>query len=241
MFNILRMATMTGFYLSRFPLGLSTLGRFVKLYYIFDSYSLIFIIVIFTPIYLCCLGLFNCRLFTIYVLVILLLSMAELKRIFTQRSSIRGKVTKAYNKRNDYGTYSITKIVSERANLEQCKEVLKDLNNQYEKLKFKDDDASEDYSTEIETCFDYELKLRECLLHLDRVEKLPNMAPSPTLLKQPYAPLPTFNHEKGDDLIKFLKEFELPLTGIHIQIGIWYFYWFNKLKGLQRTCLVLWR
>ena len=138
--------------------------------------------------------------------------MAELKRITAQRASVRGKVTRSYNKIGEYVNYDGRKAVSERAHLEQCRDLLKSLNSQYDSLKFKDDEATTEYQDEVDLCFDYELKLRECLLHLDKVDKasmIKRPDDAPTLLKQPTAPLPTFNYEKGDDLEKFLKEFEL--------------------------------
>ena len=41
--------------------------------------------------------------------------MAELKRITAQRASVRGKVTRSYNKIGEYVNYDCRKAVSERA------------------------------------------------------------------------------------------------------------------------------
>ena len=109
-----------------------------------------------------------------------------------------------------FSQYSFSDRIKERANLEIFKEKLEQINHAYESIKFADVDDTSEYKAEVDLCFEYELKIRECLLHLNELAKVnPDTQKNPSLLKQPCAPLPQFNNEKGDDLSKFLKEFEL--------------------------------
>ena len=130
--------------------------------------------------------------------------------ITSQRSSIRSRITKSHNNIGKYKELETLDLLAERAKLEQCRDTLKDLDTKYVSSKFTHDLNSAEHKKELETCLDYDFKIRQCLLYIERLDKeCRNTEEKSTLLKQPTAPLPSFSHEKGGDIKKFLKEFEL--------------------------------
>ena len=88
---------------------------------------------------------------------------------------------------------------------------LKELNNKIQSLKFSDSVPESELENELQSCSDYNHKIRECLIALDLISQEPqplSSIPVHTLLKRPVAPLAVFESEDGEDLSRFFLQFE---------------------------------
>ena len=144
--------------------------------------------------------------------------MAELKKLVCKRKTIRMRVTACYNRVSSF--HSLTKLQrsTERVNLLDYKEDLCNFDDLIQNIKYADSDAidDDDLQKEIDTCAEYRSKIQECIVHLDSLKQVSsNTANTNTveaarsLLKQPVAPLPSFSGNENEDLMKFIREFEL--------------------------------
>ena len=110
----------------------------------------------------------------------------------------------------------------ELSNLTEFKDELLRFDELIQEIKYADEskiDESE-MENEMEACTDYQCKICECIALLKDISDASTSAQSPnsntnplditrSLLKQPIAPLPKFSGSENEDLMKFLREFEL--------------------------------
>ena len=144
--------------------------------------------------------------------------MSGLPRLVSQRKVVRKRVTDCFNRKHTFSSLSQDDKASEKEILLGFKEILLDLDNQIFALKFSGTTEESEIDTETETCQQYLDKIRSCLpLLANATQSASSNNPQDqarSLLKQPTAPLPKFHGREGEDLIKFLTEFELT-TGVY--------------------------
>ena len=145
--------------------------------------------------------------------------MSQLPKLVARRKTVRARVTSLHNQRHNFVNLPISDVDSTKASLVDYKDDLKSFDDLIQTQKFPDSsDIDEDeLQNETDTCEDYMIKIRECLVILDRAVNEANsnsrtrsdMDVTRSLLKQPTAPLPSFSGEDNEDLMKFLTEFDL--------------------------------
>lgn len=146
--------------------------------------------------------------------------MATLTKLVTKRKSIRSRVTICHNRCGTYNLLSEVQRAIEKANLIDYQTDLENLDDGIETLKFPDSEDLDESELQRETdsCVEYRSKIKECLAiieHLSSVDRGQNVPyqnqveVARSLLKQPVAPLPKFSGVEHEDLVKFLREFEL--------------------------------
>ena len=144
--------------------------------------------------------------------------MSELTRLISRRKVIRKRVTDCTNRKQSYSSYNNEDKLSEREMLVEFKETLLQLDNQIFTLKFANLSDETVIDEENDLCQQYIDKINSCLPLLRTDIAVPNSSVSfdrnvtdaaRSLLKQPTAPLPKFQGKEGEDLLKFLTEFEL--------------------------------
>ena len=147
--------------------------------------------------------------------------MSELKKAICQRKTVRTRVTTCHNRLKEYERLTSGERTMEIANLKDHEKKLKELDDCIFKLKYSSEDIDEtEVQKEVDVCADYSSKVVDCLAILERLtltdsqstlnSNLSNTtAAVRSLLRQPVAPLPTFSGAEDEDLMKFLREFEL--------------------------------
>ena len=147
--------------------------------------------------------------------------MAELRKAVCQRKTVRTRVTSCHNRLKGFELLTSGERAMEVANLEEYQKSLKELDDCIYKLKYSSEGIDEtEIQTEMDTCADYSSKILDCLALLEKLTLSDahstlnsnfrhNTDVARSLLRQPVAPLPTFSGAEGEDLMKFLKEFEL--------------------------------
>ena len=132
---------------------------------------------------------------------------------------MRSRVTRSHNVLSTYRSLSKEQRAMELSNLIEFKDELLRFDELIQEIKYADEskiDESE-MENEMEACTDYQCKIRECIALLKDISNASTSVQSPnsntnplgSLLKQPIAPLPKFSGSENEDLMKFLREFEL--------------------------------
>ena len=128
---------------------------------------------------------------------------AQLVRISASR---RGQVTKIYNGRDEFRSLTTVQKSVMKSKLKSLCTELQGLNNSIQQ-KVVEKESDEELINEIETSDRYFDNIQECIVLLDDIEQsTADVARS--LLKSPVAPLPKFYSKEGEDLNKFLRNFE---------------------------------
>ena len=126
------------------------------------------------------------------------------------RSYLRKQVTEIFNARSSFSSLSETERKTKKLMLNDKYEDLKNLNSQFQSLKFVSDINEISLNDEFKLCEEYNFKIRTCIALLDDSNENINVRHSDarSLLRSPTAPLPVFKSEDGEDLTKFILEFE---------------------------------
>ena len=126
------------------------------------------------------------------------------------RSYLRKQVTEIFNARSSFSSLSETERKTKKLMLNDKYEDLKNLNSQFQSLKFVSDINEISLDDEFKLCEEYNFKIRTCIALLDDSNENINVRHSDarSLLRSPTAPLPVFKSEDGEDLTKFILEFE---------------------------------
>ena len=134
--------------------------------------------------------------------------MTDLSYFIQSRKFVRKSVTETYNNRQTISVLEWTDRLALRTKLNENKARLNDLDQKIRSAKWANNQNEAELEDEFKTSESYENKIRTCLAILE-----PSPVPSaplqtPTLLKCPTAPLPTFSSHVGEDLTRFLTQFE---------------------------------
>lgn len=147
--------------------------------------------------------------------------MAELTKLVANRKANRSRVTRSFNERESFKGFTPVQREVEKSNLLDYQESLKLLDSRIQDLKLTSSEpcTASDIERDAELCLEYEEKIRTCLAILQSLEisvssptdalTVGQIDAARSLLKQPTAPLPTFEGREDEDLMKFLSEFEL--------------------------------
>ena len=134
---------------------------------------------------------------------------AELLAALAKRKELRKRVTSIFNNRTDFDDLSPLEIYVQIQLLEKFNVSLRNVNDIID--AHSDGDTTEEEYTRR---FDYENKIFTCISDLKfRSSETNNTAHTDTngartLLRSPVAPLPKFSSSEGEDLTRFLSEFE---------------------------------
>ena len=137
----------------------------------------------------------------------------ELNILSNYRKYTRRLITEIYNDRNNFTTLSEIEKASKRSTLKRYSEKINIENSKYQSLKFATDFVAAEFDTELQRCEEYAQKISECLCLLDvnsssNVQNQNFRSTAQSLLRSPVAPLPKFLSNDGENLLKFIKEFE---------------------------------
>ncbi|XP_068218822.1 uncharacterized protein [Palaemon carinicauda] len=137
--------------------------------------------------------------------------MANLQVLIGQRKVIRRKVTEQFNRSDTYSALTQEEKLAIKGLLVNYRNKLSELDDHILLKKFPDVSDEAELEPELTSCQDYLDKIEYCLplLEISRGNNgsnIPDVARS--LLKQPTAPLPKFTSKEGEDLLKFIAEFE---------------------------------
>ena len=128
---------------------------------------------------------------------------AQLIRV---RAARRSQVTKIYNDKDEFHLLTTVEKAVKKSKLKSLQTELQSLNSSIQQ-KVVEEESDADLLNEIETSDKYFDNVQECIVLLDDVESnTSDIARS--LLKSPVAPLPKFCSKEGEDLNKFLRNFE---------------------------------
>ena len=172
--------------------------------------------------------------------------MAELRKLVCKRKTIRGRVTSCHNNRGCYQSFTDLQRSVERANLLDYKEELNNLNDVIQNLKCLDSDAisDDDLQKEMDSCAEYQSKIKECIVYLDSLKPSNSshvnsgqVEAARSLLKQPVAPLPSFSGDENEDLMKFIREFELTTSSYNYPDRDLLILLLQQLSGKAKTLL----
>ena len=150
--------------------------------------------------------------------------MSKISLLVHERKYKRKTLTEHYNRRHDFEHFSLTEKNNIKLKLEEIYSELKVLNQQIKDAKFVSEFNEQEMDIEFESCNEYSDKYYECISMLTTTEiittpdpvinvntnansQFPNES-ARSLLKSPTAPLPKFFSRDGEDLEKFLREFE---------------------------------
>ena len=149
--------------------------------------------------------------------------MSALQKLGAKRKALRIRVTACVNRQVNYENLTETQRTAEKIKILDIKTELLQLDEIIQDKKFGESEKFEevDLDTEMETCSDYHEKIQDCLSFLDSLGTTSKSGTTTqvdvarSLLRQPTAPLPTFSGKEDEDLLKFLKEFELTTAVFH--------------------------
>ena len=136
--------------------------------------------------------------------------MSNLNLLTNSRKYIRGQVTRHHNSRDSFITKTISEKHALKAKFKSYLNDLKDHDIKIQALQWQEDESSTKLNDELATCESYTDKLIEMLALLEESVPVTSTAmdAARTLLKSPTAPLPIFSSIEGENIEKFLKEFE---------------------------------
>ena len=134
-------------------------------------------------------------------------TMSEALTVFNRRKFVRKTITQYHNKISEFSTYDNVKRISTRNGLMSQKSKLDELNDKYQELSWtgKDSVAEATIDSELSICYEYQVKIDECLANL---EVLSNNVQSGGLLKKRVAPLPKYSGNADENQSKFFFHFE---------------------------------
>ena len=141
--------------------------------------------------------------------------MSELKRNINSRSYLRGQVTKIFNSRAEFCNLSPLERSTKQIKLETILHDLKDVDKDIQSIKWAESENKEEFDKELASCEEYFDKATECLSLLASFTNQTSTVTidhARSILKSPIAPLPKFGSKEGEDLTKFLFQFEETLS-----------------------------
>lgn len=139
--------------------------------------------------------------------------MAELKFLIDTRKFKGKQITETFNKSAELHLLNEIDKITKRNILMSFKTETKDLDTKIQRIKFAGSYSESELEEELKLCADYEAKVLSCLSILDNPNVQINNAVESnfvrsSLLRSPVAPLPVFEDREGEDLTKFIKQFE---------------------------------
>ena len=144
------------------------------------------------------------------------LNMAEIDMLINARKYRRRLVTELYNKSDQFDTWQFIAIDESLQACIDYRTKLDELNNKIQSLRFVAGFSEEDLENELESCENYDLRIRLCTIKLNQC-KIDRQIPrndgtanvtNRSLLKCPTAPLPTYHSMPNEDLTRFFAQFE---------------------------------
>ena len=140
-------------------------------------------------------------------------NMAELKLHVNARKHLRSQITQWHNQRSSFGSFSSADRASTLALLKDVSCEIKDLNAKIQISKWSENKDEAELETELTACDAYKKKLAECIVLLEQAPLVDySVDTARSLLKSPVAPLPRFQSRDGEDLDRFLVQFEETLS-----------------------------
>ena len=143
----------------------------------------------------------------------------NLKLLIGTRKHKRKFVTETFNKKSSFSSMNETDRLTLKNRLNDTNNILSELNNNIQDLKFVDSFEESELENELSECDSYDLKIQQCLVLLvERHTQInqdvvsTNLNNARSLLKSPTAPLPKFSGDEGEDLHKFFNEFETTIS-----------------------------
>ena len=143
------------------------------------------------------------------------------KLLISTRKFKRKFVTETYNKRSSFSSMDETEKLTLKNRLKELSNNLTELNSNIQEDKFSEVLDESELDKELTDCDSYDAKIQECLALLVvkssqiNHNAISNLHNAQSLLKSPTAPLPKFSGAEGEDLNKFLNEFETTVSKFH--------------------------
>ena len=143
--------------------------------------------------------------------------MSQLAMFVKQRSPLRRQVTERHNILYTFSTLSETDQLQLRKKILDNETALLRLNTDIQTALWASKGDCDEFDREVEKSLEYDEKNSEMLSTLDALLKTPSGSsqapiqlsnPARSLLKSPQVALPTFHSEEGEDLTKFIVQFE---------------------------------
>lgn len=153
--------------------------------------------------------------FSVVSLILCFFIMGKLDLLISQRKIIRTKVTNLHSTKDDLRNLQSHEKLANKGILISYKDQLRDFDSQIQQLKFATVDTIDEKALgdEMNLCQNYQVKIEECVSLLTTgLVNNGSQSVLQTYLRSPVAPLPKFESREGEDLIKFLKEFEDTLS-----------------------------
>ena len=127
--------------------------------------------------------------------------------LISQRKFKRKRTTELCNQIQTQGVLTSQEKIVKKKTLHDLSVALKELDSKIQSAKFEANHDI-DLEDEFQTCESYEQKIRDALILVDTNIVSSHADSNTSLLRSPIAPLPKFTSKEGEDLDKFLKEFE---------------------------------
>ena len=142
------------------------------------------------------------------------MSAESLSFLTKARTTLRGKVTRMYNDRENFVNYSDLERNTAKIKLEKLSSDLSIANDKIADLKFSVKAEDSVIQDEIDSCDEYGDKICDLLSRLEvasrpiRPNQVATNESARSLLKSPIAPLPVFSSKPGENFNLFIGQFE---------------------------------
>ena len=142
----------------------------------------------------------------------------DLNLYTNSRKYIRAQVTKYHNDKSALSSKSTSDKHALKAKFESYLKDLKEYNSNIQSLKWQKEQDTDKLNDEMAACESYTDKINEMLALLeDNVPATSTLEAARSLLKSPTAPLPIFKSGEGENIEKFLTEFEDTTTSFQLK------------------------